>query len=417
MITLLKVIAESIAQAFQELRGNKLRSFLSLLGITIGIFCIIGVQSAVDSLQANIQQSFDKLGDDVIYVQKMPWAEDPHNNFWKYMRRPNPSYEDFEAIKKKVKSASLADYHIFVGVKSAKYRSNSVNRVFCVGVTYDCSELFNMEFEKGRYYSPTEYHHGMGKIVIGHTVAEELFGQIDPIGKKITLMGHKLEVIGVIKESGESIVNVLDWDEAVVLSYELARKIANVKATNMFGTTVVAKAAPGVSVKLLKDELTATLRAQRKLRPKEKENFALNQLSIITKGLESVFSVFDMVGLTVGIFAILVGGFSVANIMFVSVKERTNIIGIKKALGAKRHIILLEFLIESIILCLIGGFIGLAFIYTVAHFLSQALPFEIFLSFQNIMSGMIWSIAIGVIAGLIPAMQASKMDPVEAIRK
>ena len=416
MKVILRVIYESILQATDQLVSNKLRSFLSLLGITIGIFCIIGVQSAVNSLQDNVMNSLKKLGDDVIYIQKMPWNEDPSQNYWKYQRRPNPTYEDFEAIKAKSKATGLIDYHVFIGTKTAKFRSNSVERVFVAAVTFDFDQLFNAVYEKGRYYTPTEYHYGMNKVLIGNQVAEELFGSVDPIGKTIRLGGRDMEVIAVFEKSGKDILKVMDFDQAIIISYELAKKIANVKTTNFWGTTVNVKAKPGVSLQELKDDLTWVLRSERRLKPKEGDNFALNSLSVLAKLMDSVFAVLNMVGFVVGIFAIVVGMFSVANIMFVSVKERTNIIGIKKALGAKQGVILLEFLIESVILCVIGGVIGLGLVYVLLTAMKDVLPFPIYLDVINMLWGLGISIVVGVVSGLIPALQAARMDPVDAIR-
>ncbi len=416
MRVILRVIYESILQAAHQLVSNKLRSFLSLLGITIGIFCIIGVQAAVDSLKDNVMSSLNALGDDVVYVSKMPWKEDPHSNFWKYQRRPSPSYDDLKVIKKKVKSAALADFHLFIGMKTAKFHSNSAERCFVVAVTYDFDRLFNAEYEAGRYYTPTEYHYGANKILIGHKVAEALFGLGNPIGKSVKLAGREMEVIGVFKKSGKDIIKIMNYDEAIIVSYELARKFTNVKTNNPWGGSVNVKAAPGVSIEKLKDDLTGTLRATRRLKPKEEDNFALNNLTILANLMDQFFGVLNMVGYFIGIFAILVGIFSVANIMFVSVKERTNIIGIKKALGAKQLIILLEFLIESVILCAIGGILGLGLVYLVLTLLTSVLPFAIYLDMNNALFGLGLSVLVGVISGVIPALQAARMDPVVAIR-
>ena len=416
MKILFKIIRESILQAVQQLQANKLRSFLSLLGITIGIFCIIGVKAAVDSLEANIRGSIEKLGDDVLYVQKMPWNEDPGQNFWKYQRRPNPDYEDFEVIRDKVGSAGLVDYHVFVGEKTLKFNSNSVEGAFTLAVTYDCAAIFNLEFEKGRYLTPTEYHYGMNKVVIGHTVAEELFGGIDPIGKEIRIMGHKAEIVGVIQQSGRDIIQILNFDEAVLLGYNTAAKMTNIQNNHPFGSSINVKAAEGISLDQLRDELTGVLRAHRRLRPLEENDFALNNVSVLASILSSIFGVMNLAGLVIGIFALIVGIFSVANIMFVSVKERTNIIGIKKAIGAKQFIILLEFLVESIILCILGGIVGLILIWGVTAILSQALDFPIFLSMNNIFWGLLVSVLVGIISGFIPAWQAARMNPVDAIR-
>ncbi len=413
----LQVFTESALQAWGQLKGNKLRSFLSLLGITIGIFCIIAIQAAVNSMQDNVMGSLDKLGDDVVYVSKMSWTEDPHTNFWKYQRRPDPSYDDLEAIKEKVSLAEAADLHLFIGTRTLKYRSNSVEGVFCMGVTYDMDEIFKPEYYKGRYYTATEYHYGMNKVLIGYKVAQALFGNVEPIGKKITLNGRDMEVIGVFKKSGKDLINVMDFDNAVIVSYELAKKIANVKADNMWGASLNVKAAEGADLEKLKDELTGALRTERQLKPKEEDDFSLNTMSILAKLIGNLFGVLNLVGIVIGSFAILVGMVSVANIMFVSVKERTNIIGIKKALGAKRHVILMEFLIEAVILCIVGGIFGLILVYFLITILKSSMPFPIYLDLGNVGTGMLISIVVGVIAGVIPALQAAKMDPVAAIRQ
>ncbi len=416
MQILLRVIYESISQALQQLRANLLRTFLSLLGVTIGIFCIIGVKSAVDSLQDNVMSSLDKLGDDVVYISKMPWQEDPGQNFWKYRRRPSPNYNDYEAIKRKVKSADLINYNQFIGVKTAKWRSNSVERVFIGANTYDFMDIYNVDLAKGRYYTQGEYHRGENKVLIGHAVAEGLFGNIDPIGKKIKLAGHDLEVIGVFKKSGKDIINIMNFDPSICVSYELAKKIANVKNVHAWGASINVKVKEGYSINQLKDELTWVLRAERKLKPKEKDNFALNTQSILASLLDQLFGVLGGIGIIIGLFAMVVGMVSVANIMFVSVKERTNIIGIKKAIGAKRTVILLEFLIESIVLCILGGIIGLGLVYVFFNLMEDSLPFAIYVNWSNIVFGIGVSIIVGVLSGFIPAFRAAHMDPVVAIR-
>ncbi len=416
MKIVLRIALESLAQAWQQLRSNKLRTLLSLLGVTIGIFCIIGVQSSVDSLQDNVMNSLDKLGDDVVYISKMPWSEDPGQNFWKYRRRPSPEYKDFEAIRRKVKSAGLINYNQFIGVRTAKWRSNSVERVYIGANTYDFMELYNVDLEKGRYLTPGEYQRGDNKVLIGHDVAEGLFGKVDPIGKKFKLSGLEMEVIGVIKKSGKDIINIMNFDPSISVSYELAKRIANVKNVFAWGASISVKAKEGYDVNYLKDELTGVLRTQRKLKPKEDNNFALNTQSILAGLMDQLFGVLNLVGWVIGIFAILVGMVSVANIMFVSVKERTNIIGIKKALGAKRSVILLEFLIESIILCILGGIVGLGMVYGLLLILEESMPVPIYLDWMNVIFGVGLSIIVGVLSGFIPAFRAAHMDPVVAIR-
>ncbi|HKK76552.1 MAG TPA: ABC transporter permease [Saprospiraceae bacterium] len=417
MRTIFKVFYESIIQAVQALNANRLRSFLSLLGITIGIFCIIGVLAAVDSLEDNVRGSINKLGDDVLYVQKMSWGEDPGANYFKYLRRPSVAHSEYEAIKEKVRNLDKVAYQVGVGGRTLKWRSNNVQGGYLLAVTPEYLDLMNFEFEAGRFFSPTEAAYGSPRIVIGFELAEALFGTVDPIGKEIKVGGRKMEVIGVLEKSGESIINIMDFDEVILCSYNYARKIANLKQNVFFSNSSVnIKAKEGVNLEDLKAEVRGVMRAERRLKPKEEDDFSINQLSIIANFLDGFFNVLNVMALIIGGFAILVGAFSVANIMFVSVKERTKLIGIKKALGAKRWVILLEFLIEAIILCVIGGAVGLGIIALALTILTQVIEFDLYLSAANMVQGLTLSVGIGIVAGMIPAIRASGMDPVNAMR-
>jgi len=409
-----RFFTESIAMAFQQLAANKLRSFLSLLGITIGIWSIISVLSAVDSLELNIRSSFDKLGDDVVYLDKFSWGQDPGKTYWKWMRYPEPNYDDYEAITANVKSAEITSYAAVVGSKTVEYKSSDVSGVPFLATTYDFSKMFSFNFEQGRYFTRGEHHTGVNSVVMGAVVAEKLFGSRDPVGKRIKVMGRKYTVIGVLKKEGNNLLSVMNFDEVVMIPVPTAQKFMNVKRSR--NTFVNAKAGDGYSMDQLEGEITAAVRADRRLRPKEESNFALNKLSILSNAFDSLFGVISTVGWIIGGFAIVVGGFGVANIMFVSVKERTNIIGIKKALGAKRYVILLEFLIESITLCLIGGAMGLLLVYGAIQLANMADLFTFILTTQNIILGAGLSMIIGVFAGFLPALQAANMNPVDAIR-
>ncbi len=416
MRTVLRIFFESVAQAVQQLTGNKLRSFLSLLGITIGIFCIIGVLSAVDSLEDNVRGSLEKLGNDVMYVAKFPWA-DMQGQWWKIMQRPNPDHSDYEVLQERSRLAGMVAYYVVVGFRTLKYKSNSVENAALIGVTQEFSEMFKLEFDRGRFFSPSENRYGTNVVVLGYETSQELFGAIDPIGKTIKVQGRNYEVIGVIEKAGDDVINVLDFDNTLLVSYSNARSLANLKARYVFNGTVTVKAKPGVDLLNLRYEIQGLLRSHRRLKPREEDNFSINELSMITSVFDSIFSVLNILGIIIGLFALLVGGFSVANIMFVSVKERTGIIGVKKALGAKSYVILLEFLIESVILCLIGGATGLLLVHVVTTVLSGIIDFSLYLDFGNIVVGVIVSVLIGVVSGLIPAIQGARMDPVEAMRK
>ena len=414
MFIIFQVIFESIRQAYQQLVGHKLRTFLSLLGITIGIWCVISILSAISSLEFNIRNSLETLGDDVVYVSRFSWRENPRENWFKMLRRPNPDYDDFQDIVRRVKTYQSAAYGYSMGGRSIEYRSTDISRVGIVGVTYDYGKIFSFEFDKGRYFSRAEYNTGKNLVVLGAVTAEKLFGKnIDPIGKRVKISGRKFTVIGVLKKEGKDLINPMDFDEAAILPFGAAKFLANL----IKGGTIVVKADENVSLDQLKDNITAVIRSSRRLRPAEEDNFSLNTLSIVTNVFDVIFGSMNMAGWMIGGFSLIVGMFSVANIMFVSVKERTSMIGVKKALGAKQYMILLEFLIESIILCSIGGAIGLAMVYGSAVLATNISGFEFFLSTQNMIVGTAVAIITGVLAGFIPALRASQLDPVVAMRQ
>lgn len=415
----LRILNESFVLAVQQLLSNKLRTLLSLMGIIIGIWCVIMVLSAVNSLEYSIRKSFKKLGDNTIYISTMPWGEDPRENFWKYMRRPEASYTDYLSIKKNCKSADIVAFNVFIGTQSTESKTASASGVLYIGVTEDYREMFGLEFSYGRYFTASEFFHGTNDVLIGYEVYKKLFREgEDPIGKTIKAKGQKLKIIGVLKKEGKDLINPINFDNVAIVPYNTARKYVNTSNSefNRGRTSVSVKAKQEVSVDQLSDELVGVLRASRKLKPKEEDNFALNTLSILSNLLGSIFGVINLAGLFIGGFAIFVGMFSVANIMFVSVKERTNIIGIKKALGAKRYVILTEFLVESIVLCLIGGLIGLLFVYLAALAATAIFQFEIFLSARNMIIGITIAAISGVVAGIIPALNAANMEAVDAMR-
>ncbi len=412
----LKIFLESSLQALSALAGNKLRTFLSLLGITIGIFCIITVKSAVDSLQKNIVDGFNELGSDVIYLDRMPWNEDPGMNFWKYAKRPTPTFEDHEAIQKKSKLADNSAFVVFTGGRTIKYESNYVSNAFIMGSTLDYNKIQDIKLQEGRYFTTSEYNSGANKVILGYKLYKELFPTVDGVGQNVKLFGQKYQVIGYLESEGENVFNFLNFDEVIWISFPNIRKFVNTREENTTGKMLVIKASDPNKLQELKGEITGIIRANRRLKPLEGDNFALNELSMLSQVLDSVFKVLNIAGFMIGIFALIVGMVSVANIMFVSVKERTNIIGIKKALGAQRKVILAEFLIESVILCIIGGLIGLILVFISLKLISMAIPFQMSMSVGNMLVGVVTSILVGVLSGVIPAIQASALDPVEAIR-
>ncbi len=416
-MVIFKVLSESFSQAIQQLTGNKLRSFLTLLGITIGIFCVIAVLSAVDSLEENIVQSFDKLGNDVIYVGKEPWSEDFSQNYWKYIGRPAPSMADLKSIKNKSKLSSAVSLSVFVPGSKIKTDHSYVEGAYFAGITDDYDKMIKFEFEDGRYFSTSEFYNGSEQIILGHKLAEDLFEAGDAVGSRVKAFGKYFVVCGVLKKEGKSLVNIMPTDQAAFIPWNTMAKQISLHAYSNWRTSLNVKALRGVDQEELKLEIASILRPVRGLKPIDSDNFAINQLTMLTNIISQVFTVMNTAGFVIGLFSMLVGAFGVANIMFVTVKERTSLIGIKMAIGAKRNYILLEFLLEAIILCLIGALVGLILVGLILALLSQVSSFALYVSIKNIFTGLILAIIIGIIAGIVPALQASRMDPVEAIRK
>jgi len=336
MLIFLKIFQEGIILALQELWANKLRTFLSLLGISIGIFCVISVLSVIDSFQAGLKQSFNKVGNNTIHVSKESWdLQKIGSDWWKYMKRPYPNYREFKALQDRVQTADKISIRAFMAGQKLQYRGATIENGIVVGATYDFGDLFDINVEHGRYFTTDEMQMGRNAIVIGATVAENLFPSASfAIGQEIKHHGRKLTVIGVIKKEGESLLGD-GFDDATIVPYEHFRKYYNVNSKRM-GHIISMRASEGISLDDLKEESRGILRGMRHLKPREEDNFELNNLSLLTGLIDSVFSVVSLAGFLIGFFAILVGGFGIANIMFVSVKERTRIIGIKKSMGAKR---------------------------------------------------------------------------------
>ncbi|MDD3687628.1 MAG: ABC transporter permease [Bacteroidales bacterium] len=391
---------------------NKLRTFLSLLGITIGIFSIIFVMTTIDSLERSIKDNVSSLGTNTVYIQKWPWTFGPDYPWWKYLNRPVPKMHEYE----KVSAQSLyADKVAFAAstTRTVEYEDKSVANTGIFLTTHDYDKIEALEIEKGRYFSQMESNNGRNVAIIGAVIAEQLYGQADPLNKEIKIAGRKLTVIGVFKKEGEDMFNN-SMDEVVQIPINFGKTMFDVEseALNPF---IVVSAKQGVSTEQLIDELTVIMRTIRRLTPVEEDDFALNQPSMITKSLESIFSALDIAGIIIGGFAILVGGFGIANIMFVSVKERTREIGIQKAIGAKSYLILIQFLTEASVLSLVGGILGLVLVWILTIVLSNATPMNFAMSFGNVLSGTLISIIIGIVSGYAPARKAARLDPVAAM--
>ena len=407
------LLKESLAFAIHALRVNKLRTFLSLLGVTIGIFAIISVFTMVDSLEKNVRGSIESLGDNVIFVQKWPWTFVSEYPWWKYMNRPVPQLDELDFVTRKSKLAEAACF--MVGrMADAEYKSNAFERIEVVAISHDYYRVKELQLLAGRYFSIPESKSGKAYCIIGYDIAAVLFSGTNPIGKKIKVAKRKMTVIGVLDREGESFLgNTADQQVFVPVNY--AKTFMDIRSEKL-NPFLMVKAKPEVSNFQLMEELTGIMRAVRRLKPKADDNFALNQTSMLTNTFGQLFNIMNMAGTIIGMFSILVGGFGIANIMFVSVKERINIIGIQKALGAKNSFILFQFLSEAVILCVFGGLIGIGLIFIITTVVQYAFDFNIYLSLNNVALGIGISVGIGLISGIWPAQSAANLDPVDAIR-
>ena len=412
--TYIRLLKESFIFAFVSLATNKLRTFLSLLGITIGIFAIILVYSIVDSLEKNIRDSVSQFGDNVVYVQKWPWGGGGEYAWWKYLNRPVPLNSEVELLRRRSQYAENIAFGSSLGGATVKRDGFSASGVDVLGTTFEYNKIWSFELAQGRYFTEAEMSGGRPYCIIGASIAEGVFlpGE-EIIGQRITISGQKLTVIGVFEKVGESLVGQ-SYDKMVIIPFKKVRMVVNTDKND--SNVIMVSAKDGVSIAQLKDELTGIMRSIRRLRPGADDNFALNDPSLISNQLDSLFSALGIMGTIIGMFSILVGGFGIANIMFVSVRERTNEIGIQKALGAKDFIILAQFLTESVVLCLLGGVAGLILVAAAAYVAASAFDLEIFLSLYNIVLGLGLSAVIGLVSGLIPAWMAARLNPVDAIR-
>lgn len=410
----LKLVRESFNFAFQALRANKLRTFLSLLGITIGIMTIISVFSAVDTLRNNLQSSVDKLGSNTVYIQKWPWGGGGDYPWWKYMNRPVPDLRDYEKLSNRIGSAEGVSFEISLSDRTLKYKNQSVEGAQIIAATHEYYKTYQFELLDGRYFTEAESKGGSPVGLLGATVADGLFPNESPLGKNITAMGRKVQIIGVFKEEGEDMLGI-SLDKVLLLPLNFARGLVSLQ-NDRYDPHITVVAKENVTVKDLESELTGLMRSIRRIRPAEEDNFSLNKTTIITARLDTLFRIVNIAGAFIGGFSILVGGFGIANIMFVSVKERTNIIGIQKSLGAKNYFIMLQFLIEAVLLCLMGGIVGLAIVYLLAFGAKALWDLAIIVDSGKVILTVVLSTAIGLISGFIPAFMASRLDPVEAIR-
>jgi putative ABC transport system permease protein len=408
-----RLFQESLSFAWQAIWTNRLRTLLSLLGVMVGIFVISAVFTVVDSLETELRDTFNMLDEDVLFVTKWPWSAGGDYPWWKYVQRRPPSERDMELLVPRLRLAEAVMFQskAFLDVEAG---NNRMVGVAVGGGSHAYNKVISLNLVHGRYFTPSESAAGTPVAVVGHQIAMQLFGRANAVGEEFKLRGMRVEVIGVLGEEGESVVST-GLDEFVLVPSAFAPRVYD--ARNAEDAQIAVKAKPGVELAALEDEIVQQLRAVRRVRPGQEEDFSVNRMEMLTSILDSIFANLAVGGWFIAIFAILVGCFSIANIMFVSVRERTKIIGVQKAIGAKSTFILIQFLFEAVTLCVFGAVLALVAIQLLV-WVVNALEVGLTLRIQPARVVLALGVAVtsGLLAGIAPARQAARMPPVEAMR-
>ena len=409
---MLSIMANSLRLTMQELKVNKTRTALSLTGVAFGIFCIIGVLATVNSLEQNIQNDVNSLGSNTIYIDKWDYSGGPDKPFWKMRARPVMKYEEAGMIKERSDLTQDIAFLLQTG-GSIVHGNDQLQNVSVYGITEAQIVIQPITFETGRYFSQMEFNSGTDVCILGYANAESLFGEATRAeGQQVEIKGRRVTVVGIIKKQGKSFIG-WDYDNSIMLPYNFCRQVFDEKASN---PVLIVKGKTGVSTDALYQELRGIMRQVRRLSPTEEDDFSLNSVEAFSKAISGFFGTLDWIGGFIGGISLIVGLFGIANIMFVTVKERTSVIGLKKAIGAKSSSILFEFLMEAALMCILGGAVGLFFVWLLTLVLSGPLHFPVFISIPLMIATLIICIFVGMLAGILPARRAAKLDPVVAIR-
>lgn len=414
MRRILEILFSSLSLTLQEFRSHKVRTMLSLSGVAFGIFCIIGVLAMVDSLQRAVQNDIKALGSNTVYIDKWEYGGGGDYPWWKYMKRPSPKMEEMLLLEQKVPSALNIAMNINTSDR-LEVADNVVTGVNYYGVTEDFSNIQKIEIEMGRYLQQSDYDYAANSIVMGYEIAENLFGKPEKaVGQLIVMKGGKRAVVvGLIKKQGKSILGGFEFDKSIIMPYNYLKTLIREEYSS---PVIMVQGKETVPMAQLKDELAGAMRSIRKLKPSQDDDFSLNDIDSFAEFMDNIFKYVNQGGWAIAALSLIVGMFGVANIMFVTVRERTSQIGLKKAIGAKKHMILTEFLLESAFLCILGGLLGLAGVFILTLIAGAAAGFAITISPSILILAISICVIVGIMAGIIPASIAARMDPVVAIR-
>lgn len=400
-------VKEGFAISFQAIRANKMRSVLTTLGIVIGIVSVTLMGTAIEGINRSFNQMVSKIGADVLFVQKFSWFSSQED--WEASRnRKNIDLKQFRAVRDH--GTTIAAVTPLTGTRlPIKYRSLSSDGIIAIGVNEQYVTVGGLSMEMGRFFSQAESNGDRPVVVIGYTIAEKLFPSETPLGKIVKLGSHSFRVVGVVAKQGSFLG--MDMDERVYIPItNFLQKFSNARR----GMDIHVKVANINDLDNTKEELRGILRKVRGVKPGAKDDFAINQQEMFIQTFNQIGIVIAGIGLFITALSLFVGAIGIMNIMFVSVTERTKEIGIRKAIGAKKSTILLQFLIESAGLALLGGLIGIVISFPLSLIINQWMPTSMPLSVVAI--AILTSVAVGVVSGFLPAYRAARMDPVEALR-
>jgi putative ABC transport system permease protein len=407
-------LSESWKIAASQMRSNMTRSTLTALGVIIGIVAVTLMGTAINGIQTGFDKSMSVLGDDVLYVTQWPWAR--VNDWWNYRDRKKIKTEYAAQLNRMI--AATPNSNLVVAVprasffRSVKYAENEVSNIFVMGTTSDYVLTSTVDCKEGRFFNELESREGANVVVIGYDVADALFPSGGAVGKSVLINGQHFKVLGVNSQQG-TFLGIFSWDSMVVMPLPAFNKYFSAKSES----DILLKVRDKTKLAEAKEELTVLMRRVRGLPPEKRDDFNINEQQAFKSTLDPVKNSIAIAGLFITGLSLFVGAIGIMNITFVSVKERTKEIGTRKALGARRRTILLQFLIESTALCLLGGFIGLTLAYLMCFGIANAFPsFPIHFSPGLVIMSMIVSVITGLLSGLAPAWTASRLDPVTALR-
>jgi putative ABC transport system permease protein len=400
--------------AITEFRSNKLRTFLSLLGITFGIFCIISVLATINGMKTAVQNDIKALGSNTVFIDKWEYMNSNDYPWWRFVKRPSPKFEEVAELKDRVPIIQNATF-LTQDNSVVEFENDILSGINYYGAGEDFAKIEHFGISDGRYLQQTDFDRGTNSLVLGYNIAEKLFSKPElAIGKTVRLKGGRPAiVIGVIEKQGQSMMDMWGYDNCVIMPHKFLRQITRDEDAQ---PKIIVEGKENISIPALKEELTGAMRSIHKLSPGQEDDYALNDIESFSREMDKIFSNINKGGWAIAALSLIVGMFGVANIMFVTVRERTGQIGLKKALGAKRRTIISEFLLESSFLCIIGGLIGLVAVFILAMIVSSFLSFKVFIPAEIIAMAVGICLFVGIVAGIIPAMTAAKLDPVVAIR-